>query len=239
MQNKPWLSIIIPTLNESANIGPLLTYLRTNGGGEIEILVVDGGSTDDTCSRAREQEGKLLEVGRGRALQMNCGAQQAKGEVLYFVHADSIPPVSFVKDIQKAIATGYSYGGFRFRFNSPRRIFRINDFFTRFDWSWTRGGDQTLFITKELFETLGGYDEYFVIMEEYDLIKRARAVAGGMFIVPKDVVGSPRKYECNSYLRVNLANLLVFQGYVLGVSPPKLKNWYSKFLRPPKMTELS
>ncbi|HAA12069.1 MAG TPA: glycosyl transferase [Cytophagales bacterium] len=228
----PYISVIVPTLNEADNIGPLVEHLRRYGDEEaVQIVIVDGGSEDGTCEKIPHGSAALLESDRGRAVQMNCGANWAAGEVFYFVHADSLPPASYQQDIEQAHGQGYAHGGYRFRFLSDRRIFRVNNFFTRFAFSWTRGGDQTYFITRELFEALHGFDERYVIMEEYDLMRRARRAGGKMKIFKKSVLGSARKYEYNSYLRVNLVNVFIYLAYRLGVSPAKLKRWYKAWLK--------
>ena len=165
---------------------------------------------------------------------MNMGAAEAVGEVLYFVHADTLPPASFQKDIENAIQKGYLYGGYRFKFEPSKAILRFNEYLTRFPWAWTRGGDQTLFMAKNLFEEVGGYDEKYVIMEEYDLMRKVRRKGAKMTVLPKYVVGSARKYEYNSYARVSMANSIIFQAYKLGVNPERLRRWYHGLLRHPK-----
>jgi len=95
---------------------------------------------------------------------------------------------------------------------------------------WCRGGDQTLFVTRQLFDELGGYDTHFRIMEEYDFIKRARQ-ENPFKIIPKPVLVSARKYEHNGYLRVQIANLTVFNMYRLGCSQETLVNTYRNLLK--------
>ena len=230
----PLISIIIPTLNECDTICALTKYLGEQGGSEVEILVVDGGSTDGTCDALPEEQAKLVKTNPGRAVQMNCGASRARGQVLYFVHADTQVPASYVQDIKDALAAGFALGGYRTRFDRETLWLRINAYFTRFRYLWCRGGDQTLFITREAFEQLGGYREEYVIMEEYDLMRRARKLGLKFGVMPKDAIISARKYEYNSYLRVNVANLLMFQGFRLGVAPGKLRHWYGRLLRKPR-----
>ena len=225
------LSIIIIALNEAENIGRLLQRLQSGRADEVvDVLLVDGGSTDNTCEIAKAAGATVLHSPRrGRAAQMNYGAKQAKGRVLYFVHADSLPPLSYVSDVLSAVEKGYLIGCFRFAFDSDRLLLKINSYFTRFDRMWCRGGDQTLFISRQLFEDLSGYDERFQVMEEYDLISRARKNQP-FKIIPKDVLVSARKYEDNSYLKVQLANLIVFNMYRFGCSQQRMKRWYKKVL---------
>jgi rSAM/selenodomain-associated transferase 2 len=170
------ISIIIITLNEAEHIGRLLDRLQNfRNDNVVDILLVDGGSTDDTCQIAKDKKVVVLQSPTcGRAKQMNYGAQQARGEILYFVHGDSLPPETYSNDVVAAVAEGFPIGCFRFLFDSERILLRINSYFTRFDKMWCRGGDQTLFVTRQLFEELKGFDETHLIMEEYDFIARAR-----------------------------------------------------------------
>lgn len=225
------ISIIIITLNEAENIGRLLQRLTQYKNDQVvEVLLVDGGSTDGTQGMAASGGATVLQAPCcGRAVQMNYGAKQSKGDILYFVHADSLPPKTFADDIIKAVEEHYPIGCFRFLFDSGRLLLRLNSYFTRFDKMWCRGGDQTLFITRTLFEELEGYDEAHLIMEEYDLIERARK-KHPFKIIPKDVIVSARKYENNGYFKVQLANLTIFNMYRFGCSQEKMRHWYKKVL---------
>jgi rSAM/selenodomain-associated transferase 2 len=229
------ISIIIPTYNEANNICKLVEHLSVHLGKSVcEIIIVDGGSKDKTVEVAQcSQATVLVSEKKGRAAQMNFGASKAKGDILYFVHADSIPPLSFPEDIKESLADGYQLGCYRFKFRSKRRILKINSYFTRFDRLMCRGGDQTLFIPKTLFNELGGYREDYIIMEDYEFLIRARKQAK-FRIMPKAVSVSARKYDTNSYLRVNVANLTVFTMYRFGSSPQKMRNTYVKMLHHPK-----
>lgn len=224
------ISIIIPTFNEEENIGALIRYLDKHGGtGLKEIIVVDGSSTDNTAFEANDAGAWVLETLQGRAAQMNYGAQNASGEILYFVHSDAFPPTTYIRDIEKAVAQDYPIGCFRFQFDSSNLLLRVNSYFTRFNKLWCRGGDQTLFITKDFFEELGGYNNELLIMEEYDLIERAMEVSD-FHIIPKEVIVSARKYDNNNYLKVQFANLLAFNMFKMGVSPLIIKKTYQSLL---------
>ncbi len=228
------ISIIIPVINEAENLSFLLPYLQQHGGETVtEIIVVDGGSTDDTHEVVHQQGATLLHCKeRSRAAQQNMGAKHSTGSILYFVHADTIPPTTFVEDILQACKEGQCSGCYRFKFRSNKWLLRVNSYFTRFDRIMCRGGDQTLFIKRELFEKLNGFNPYYVIMEEYDLIKRIKP--HGFKIIPKDALVSARKYNENSYFRVNLANFVVFMLYFANVNPLRLKTVYGKMIAHPK-----
>lgn len=229
------ISIIIPTYNEEATIGALVSFLKNNGREAIaEIIVVDGGSQDQTLTLAGEAGAiALLAPQKGRATQMNFGVSQATGDIFYFVHADSLPPATYVKDILTAITEGFVIGCYRFRFDSKKLLLKINSYCTRFDRIMCRGGDQSLFVTRAVFNEFKGYRNEFVIMEEYDFIRRVRQKYA-FKIIPKDVLVSARKYDQNGYLRVNLANLTVFLLYLAGWSPYKLLNIYKRLINHPK-----
>lgn len=224
-------SIIIPTLNEAENIVQLISFLKKNGDSRLlEIIVVDAASTDATVEFARNKGAKVIVSSkRGRAIQMNIGAQAAKADVLYFIHADCTPPATFLDDIEQTITEGYPIGCYRYRFDDQRFILRINAYFNRFEPLWCRGGDETLFIKKETFEQLNGFDESYCIMEEYDFIKRARAIFP-FKIIPKYAIVSARKYETNSWLRVQLANMAAFNMFRFGVSSKKIARTYRQLL---------
>jgi rSAM/selenodomain-associated transferase 2 len=225
------ISIIIPALNEAENIGQLIQYLKRHATNVLEeIIVVDAQSTDNTEGVARLAGATVLtSKKRGRAVQMNLGANAAKGDVLYFVHADCYPPESYCADIQQFIKDGFELGCYRYRFDSSHVLLKINAFFTRFSPLWCRGGDETLYVKRSAFEQLKGYDEYFSIMEEYDFIRRAQ-VHFRLKIMPKYALVSARKYETNGYFRVQLANLKVFNLYKKGVAPAEIAKMYKRLL---------
>ncbi len=230
------VSVIIPALNEADNLDHLLPHLKEADQGQYleEIIVVDGGSTDETISVTKKQGVKVYSLSRpSRAKQMNVGASMAKGSVLHFIHADARPPSSFLDDIQYALEEGYPQGCFRLRFDHYTGLLKINAFLTRFNLTLTKGGDQTFFITRKLFNELGGFREDYIIMEDFELINRSQKAAP-LKIIPKDVIVSTRKYRNNSWLRVNFANLVVFTLFKLGTSPGRLLSTYKTLLNHPK-----
>jgi rSAM/selenodomain-associated transferase 2 len=225
------LSVIIPTYNEEENITHLLTRLfQSTQKEKLEIIIVDGCSTDKTKELVKQFKVEFFCANvQSRAAQMNFGAKKATGDVLYFVHADTLPPISFYEDIQKAIKNGNKAGCYRFKFNSPNILLRLNAFMTRFPFLICRGGDQSLFVTKELFFSLGMYDEYYSIMEEYDLIQKIKSKEQ-FKVIQKDIIVSARKYRNNSYLRVQKANYTAFKMFKSGVHPDKIKAKYYNLL---------
>lgn len=228
----PTISIIIPTLNEAANIGGLVRHLLKYQSSVLkEILVVDGSSQDNTVEIATKAGAIVIPCDRcSRAYQMNKGASIATGNILYFVHSDTLPPPTYLQDILNATNATYKIGCFRATYNNPKYpLLKINSYCTRFPVLWCRGGDQTLFITKAFFQELGQYDEKYLIMEEYALIQKAQHKER-FKIIPKEVVVSTRKYEERGYFKVQLANLVVFNLFRFGVAQEKLVAIYKRLL---------
>lgn len=226
------ISIIIPALNEEANIKKLVPYLQNCGlNKEIEIIVADGGSTDGTTAAAEASGARLIvSAVKGRAVQMNAGARAAKYNILYFVHADSVPPPSFYTDITDAVNDGYETGRYQTKFDSCNRLLKINAFFTRFDWFVCYGGDQTLFVTSSLFKKINGYNENLLIMEEYDFVKRAREFARYK-IFSKAAQVSARKYDANSWWQVQKAHYIIVRLYKKGAPQKELVEKYKRLLK--------
>ncbi len=225
------ISVIIPTLNESENILGLITQLQMEKSNLIkEIIVVDGGSSDDTVNFARDTGAKVvLSPVKGRASQMNYGASIATGDIFYFVHADTLPPIRFSEDIIKCIQNGNTIGRFCTRFSSNSLLLKCNAFFTRFDLFVCYGGDQTLFIKRETFETLNGFDDSMQIMEDYDFVTRAKR-KGKYGIILKNVLISARKYETNNWWKVQKAHYTIVKMFKKGATQEDLVNRYKKML---------
>jgi len=226
------ISIIIPAFNEATTIATVVSDVFAYANQQVaEVLVVDGGSSDTTVDCARRAGATVVTSLRpGRAAQMNFGAQYATGNVLYFVHADVRLHPDFTTDIAQAIADGFEAGRYRFRFDSDSIMLRVNSYGTRFGGLMSRGGDQTLFITRALFDRLNGFDEHYVIMEDFDMIRRIEQQAR-FAVIPKDVVVSARKYEANSWLRVQLANLTAVVLFACHVQPTRIARTYRTFLK--------
>jgi len=227
------LSIIIPTLNERDNVQRLIPYLFHNSGlSLVEIIVVDAEKSKDGTADVAEQAGaKVVRCSEcSRAVQMNLGAKNAEGDVLYFIHADVLPPKTYVTDIEAAIKGNNDFGFFSYQFDSKKPLLKINSYFTRFDGLFSGGGDQTLFIQKRVFQLLNGFNTKLKIMEDFDLTKRARKKKFSFKIIKNDVLVSARKYERNPYLWVNFVNLIIFVMYWLGSSSNLMKAVYRGLL---------
>jgi rSAM/selenodomain-associated transferase 2 len=226
------VSIIIPTLNEAEQIGKVVSHLCENADQRLaDLLVVDAGSTDGTIDIATAAGAKVLvSPQKGRSRQMNYGVQQSRGEVLYFVHADTLPPATYLDDIAASITEGCPVGSYQSVYNTEHPLLRVNAYFTRFDFLCCRGGDQSIYVERPVFEALRGYREDYMIMEEYEFLERVRK-KHPFKIMSKATLISARKYEENSYMRVQLANLIVFNMYRLGFSQQRLANTYCRLLK--------
>ena len=228
------LHIIIPVVNECDNLRELLPYLMGQLAGRGSITVADGGSTDGTEELLAGSQVKHLSCpARGRAPQMNAAAAADLDnyDVLYFVHADTRPPAGFYEDIQRSIDEGFPVGCYRFRFDSDHPLLIINSFFTRFDLTFCRGGDQSLYLTREAWQRVGGFDGSMKIMEDYDIIQRLRQHFA-FRIMPRSIRVSARKYQRNSWLRVQLANWKIVRMYRAGAPQQKMVDTYRRLLQP-------
>lgn len=228
------LSVIIPTLNEAHFIDKTIRHIQRHGRDNIvEIVVVDGGSTDGTIHLAEKAGAVVLHSPqKGRGGQIHFGAGKSKGDVLYFVHADTLPPNTFATDINNALSQGWKMGNFQYRFDSESLLLHVNAFFTRFRWFFTQGGDRTFFIQRETYFALGGYNPDYVAMEEYEFLRRAKNAGYDFIVLPRQCVVSARKYERNSWLRVQLANLIAYNLWAWGnMEPRRLLAVYHRMLR--------
>jgi rSAM/selenodomain-associated transferase 2 len=231
------ISVIIPVYNEGSVIGNTLRLLKTISESDKvkEIIVVDGGSEDDSVDEAKK-EGALVKVSsrKGRAAQMNEGASIAAGSILYFLHADSTPPAWFATDITEAVKNGYPVGCYRLRFDLDHWFLKANAWFTRFDMNAFRYGDQSLFVTKEIFGKAGGFCEKHIVMEDQEIIKRLRK-HGNFTIIPREVVTSARKYIMNGVFRMQGIFYLIYLMYQLGYPQEKLLSVFRKLVKQDKL----
>lgn len=230
------VSIILPTYNEAASIGHLLGYLQALAGEPApELLVIDGGSTDATVAQAHQAGATVLRSPRkGRAAQLNYGAQQAQGDILYFLHADSYPPPGFLADLRQAVAQGYGSGCYRLAFDHGHWFLRFSAWCTRWPFTCLRFGDQSLFVRRELFAQLGGYREDLQVMEDQELVARLRARAP-FRLLPRAVTTSARKYLANGVIRLQGIFTLIVLLYWVGVSQPNLVRLYRRLIRRGKL----
>jgi rSAM/selenodomain-associated transferase 2 len=222
-------SIVIPTLNEGPRLKFLLPYLFANLESleSSEIIVADGGSSDGTRQIAQELGAIVISSPRGRAYQMNSGARKARGHTLYFLHADSIPPVNFHSKINSALTLRDTAGCFRLRFEPSNTFLNAFAWCTRLNISLCRGGDQSLFLPCTWFEALGGFDERFQIYEDNEFIGRLyRQYA--FTVLPWEITTSSRRYQAQGTYRLQYHYAVVHLKRFFGASPEALYQYYKK-----------
>jgi len=218
------ISVIIPVLNEAENIAA--TIARTKN---VEVIVVDGGSQDDTVQIVRALGVKVLLLKTAsRAQQMNAGAQAATGEILLFLHADTRLPSQFDTMVHQATSRNIAAGAFALQIdgslwglrlvelgvNMRSRIFALPY------------GDQAIFLNTQLFHKLGGFAD-LPIMEDFELICRLRR-EGQIAIIPTPVVTSKRRWQRLGIIQTILINQVAIIAYLFGVSPQKIAAWYRR-----------
>ncbi|MBI2924351.1 MAG: TIGR04283 family arsenosugar biosynthesis glycosyltransferase [Verrucomicrobia bacterium] len=219
------VSVIIPALNEEKHIAVALDSAQRAG--PHEIIVVDGGSTDNTAQRAQDLGAIVIRSKRGRAHQMNAGAAWATGSVLLFLHADTLLPPHWPRLVTEALLQpSVAAGAFRLKIGEDFPGKRLVECSANFRSRWLRRpyGDQGLFLRRALFEEIGGFAD-LPIMEDYELVRRLRR-RGRIVIVDEGIVTSGRRWRQLGFLRATLVNKLVIAGYHLGVAPQSLAMLY-------------
>ncbi|MDX1279138.1 TIGR04283 family arsenosugar biosynthesis glycosyltransferase [Oceanihabitans sediminis] len=226
------ISIIIPMLNEADNIKNLLDHLMENASDKniAEIIVVDGGSTDASVEIVSNLKHiQLLHSKKGRAKQMNLGAKAATGNILYFLHADSFPPKDFDKYIIQEINKNNLAGCFRMQFESNHWWLRLASWLTQFSWRACRGGDQSQFISKELFHEIGGFNEGYTIYEDNILINELYA-RKQFVVINKKIKTSARRYQEHGIWKLQFHFWAIYIKKWLGASADDLYLYYNKHI---------
>jgi len=229
-------SIIIPTYNEADQIAKTIKIVHgANEQHQIEIIVADGGSTDDTINVAQQCGATVVWSGRkGRGAQMNKGASVAKHNMLYFLHADSIPPNNFTTQILRAYKNGAKSGCFRLAFDYEHWFLKANAWFTRFNVNAVRFGDQSLFVTKNIFQKSGCFREDLLMMEDQEIIHRIKKY--GKFKVMNDyVTTSARKYLDNGVYRMQGIFYRIWAMYYLGYSQERMLKVHRRLIQRHKL----
>jgi rSAM/selenodomain-associated transferase 2 len=227
--NNPQISIIIPVLNEEESIAKMLGYLRVNSSSKNirEILIVDGGSQDATISIASNYDVNVLNSSKGRAKQMNLGAKKAKGDILYFLHVDTLPPKDFDQSIIDAILNKNKAGCFQMKFDSNSNFLQFFAWFSRLNIKICRGGDQSLFITKNIFKKSGGFNEDYFIYEDNEFIGRLYEMIP-FKILPLYVKTSARRYEEKGAMALQYHFGIIHLKNYFGAGPEKLYDYYKR-----------
>ena len=218
-----WLSIIVPCLNEAEGIADTLKALVPVQVRGAEVIVVDGGSTDETLARARAGADVLITAPRGRAAQMNAGARRASGDVLLFLHADTRLPENADVLIREGLAgSGRCWGRFdiTIRGRHPLLPFIARAMNLRSRWSGIATGDQAIFVARAAFEAAGGYPD-IALMEDVALSAVLKRRSPPLCIASK-VRTSGRRWEKHGVLRTVVLMWRLRLAYRLGASPDAL-----------------
>lgn len=220
------LSIVIPVLDEAAGIADLLTSLhdlRQNG---AEIIVVDGGSSDDTARLAAPHADQVISAPRGRGAQMNAGAAAACGSIMLFLHADTRLPAAAATLIVRAIDRGAIWGRFDVKIEGQAAGLGLIAFMMNWRSRLTgiATGDQAIFVTKAAFTATGGFAD-IPLMEDIDFSRRMRALARPACLSEK-VVTSGRRWEKHGVLRTIVTMWRLRLRYFFGANPNHLAREY-------------
>lgn len=223
------ISVVIPALNEGNNIAGTIESILKSSDDRVEIIVVDGGSGDDTVKIAESLGVKVLRCPPPRASQMNYGAKSAAGEILLFLHADTKLPGGFRNHIYRVLSRpGVVAGSFKLSIEGPGLLLRLVEYNANFRSRCLKlpYGDQGIFLCASLFRDIGGFRE-IPIMEDYGLIDLLRK-GGDIAIVPETVLTSNRRWENLGVLKTTLINQAIIIAYKLGVPPEKIHGWYRR-----------
>ena len=218
------VSIVIPALNEAEILGNTLQSLKDQ---PFEIIVVDGGSKDDTVGMARQYTSHVLISRTGRGIQQDTGAHQARGDVLLFLHADTILPPGYQHLIDQALAhPGVVFGAFRLKIHPPQPALDLIAFMAilRSRLLKLPYGDQALFVRRAAYFRVAGFQDW-PIMEDVDLVRRLNRT-GGFKLARGFVQTSARRWQKENIVHTTLRNWSLIIRYCLGVSPHALACHY-------------
>ena len=220
------ISIIIPVLNEEKKLSKTLSYLQSFRHSGHEVIVVDGGSTDNSLKLVRESADIVVVSEPGRALQMNSGAAIATGAVYLFLHADTVLPENALQLISSFNHNKHYWGRFDIRLSSDRIIFRLIEYMINLRSRLTSiaTGDQAIFIEHELFKSIGGFPE-IVLMEDIAISRLLKKQLIPVCLKAK-VITSSRRWETNGVLATVLLMWKLRLYYFFGVSPERLGRLY-------------
>lgn len=220
------LSVIVPVLNEQDGIEDALRSARAASA--AEVVVVDGGSTDETVVRAKPLADRVLHAPRGRAVQMNAGARAARGDVLLFLHGDTRLPPSYVTEVGDAIAAGAAGGRFDVVLDGRSALLPVVAALMNLRSRLTgiSTGDQAIFVRRDVFERLGGYAP-ISLMEDVELTSRLRHT-GKLAALRSQVITSGRRWDEHGAVRTVLLMWSLRLAYACGVSAEQLAAYYRR-----------
>lgn len=219
------VSVIIPTLNEGAVIAATLASVAAQTP-PWEIVVADGDSSDDTVAQCRGLA-TVIAAPKGRASQMNRGAQVARGDILLFLHADTLLPAGALDAIRETLANGAAEAGtFRVMFDMNKPLLQVYSAFSRLPLHWLCFGDRSLFVRRILFEQINGFPQ-IPLFEDLAIVRLLHRRGRFCYLKPR-VVTSARRFRAGGVLRQQCFNVFLWIAYQLGVDPGKLAQLYNR-----------
>lgn len=220
------ISIIIPVLNEEKTLSYLLNRLQSFDDGNHEVIVVDGGSFDNSLFIAQENATTVIVSKPGRAVQMNSGAEVATGEVFLFLHVDTILPESALSAISSSCINDNCWGRFDVRLSSDKFVYRLIESLINLRSRLTSiaTGDQAIFIKRDLFNRLNGFPE-IALMEDVAFSKRLKKYSAPVCLKNR-VITSSRRWETKGVIKTVLLMWKLRLYYFFGVTPEKLNKMY-------------
>ena len=223
----PRISVVIPTLNEAANIKE--TVRLAQNARNVEVVVVDGGSRDGTTAIAGRLGALVLAAEASRARQMNVGAATATGDILLFLHADTHLPEGYDGQVRGALSQPDAVAGaFALGIDSPLPSLRIMEFVANWRSRYLQKpyGDQALFLAAETFRTVGGYPD-LPIMEDFELVSRLKK-KGRIIVLPASVTTSARRWLHFGVWKTWFVNQSAITAYFLGIAPGTIARFYNR-----------
>ena len=224
-QKTSHISVIIPTLNEESNLAIQLSALQAYP--DLEIIVADGNSEDQTAAIAQKHRVMLIWTEGGRSRQLNCGAEAASGNILLFLHCDTLLPDNFGHQIHDILnLPGTSAGAFQLNIKARGIGYRLVEWGVNLRSRLCRlpYGDQAIFIRKDIFDQVGGFPD-FPIMEDLGLVRRLKRL-GTIRIAPAAVITSARRWQELGIIRTTLLNQVMLIGFFLNADLKKLRQRY-------------
>lgn len=221
------ISVVIPTLNEAGNLPCLLAALQDEPT-DSEIVVVDGGSGDGTIEIALSHGLSVLQASRGRGSPLCAGAAQSRGEILLFLHADSIFPAGGLQRIEEILSAdpGLIGGNFRLVFDGDSGFSRwLTGFYAQIRWLGFYYGDSGIFVRRRVYEALGGFRP-IAVMEDWDFVRRLQRFGRTCCIAEPALITSSRRFEGRHPAEIVYGWVKLHFLYWLGVSPDRLAEIY-------------
>ena len=228
MNVKTTVSVIIPTFNEKSTIGKTIKSIKSDNQ-STEVIVSDGGSRDNTTGIAKAYGALIVESPRGRGTQMDKGAEIAKGDILLFLHSDTVLPQNWEDLIVDALkadnivggAFSFKTDGIGFKYRILEKLVALRNKSVKLIY-----GDQAIFVNKAAFKAVGGFNS-LPLMEDIDLVKRLRQT-GKFIVLPDEAITSSRRWQKHGFIRTSIRNLFYIFLYYIGIKPESIYKRYYK-----------